>query len=218
MHQASSPPPPRRLDPYRPRAAMAPKTIFRKLAPEDQVVRLQRRAAELQQKADLKSVMKLLAQHPEHVGLVQKYLKTLMSRASEASTGGPSQGLVAQQSMPAEDVGAQGALPPPAAPLALEDGGLALESGAVPEEEGHTCGARVSCRWRCVWQGGWRQHHQWQPYPNGFGGCLPSGVSAGTWARTHFFCFRRDGRPAGSTTSTSDLPLAPNLVSDSGNR
>lgn len=43
-----SPPPPPRLDLYRARVAMAPKQIIRKLVPEEQAERLQRRVVELQ--------------------------------------------------------------------------------------------------------------------------------------------------------------------------
>lgn len=52
------------LEPYRTLVAMVPKRSFRNLAPEEQVERLQRRAAELQERADFRSAMKFLAQHP----------------------------------------------------------------------------------------------------------------------------------------------------------
>lgn len=153
---------------------MAPKRSvhFRQLPENEQINRLQARAAALQARALQKRVGKMLNEKPQHVHAVVRLLETLTS-VSLACDGAPGQQETSATAAPVlttapfglENVAApaaSAALPPSGVrALALTDGGLALEADPDGEFAGlrgcrqgvHTAPAHPPNTPQVAWQG-----------------------------------------------------------------
>lgn len=127
---------------------MAPKRHFRQLPQNEQITRLQARAAALQTKALHKRINKVLTESPQHVHPVARLLETLTgeSMAGEgalpplAAPAPASAASSTDASSVASALPALAALPAASPSLALTDGGMALIAEPDGDHEGSSFG------------------------------------------------------------------------------